>query len=120
MVPTRAPILAAIYSPDAERAARHSGSTVPAVATRQFSITSPAEQAAIASVRDFYSVSAISPSARTYSNYVEPRNYQHSQTFADAEQWEAATQSELQCFIDMGVIDPCNYQDIPPDMYEAD
>ena len=64
----------------------------------------------------FYSVSAISPSARTYSNYVEPRNYQHSQTFADAEQWEAATQSELQSFIDMGVIDPCNYHELPVNM----
>ena len=33
---------------------------------------------------------------------------------------EAATQSELQSFIDMGVIDPCNFQDIPPDVYVVD
>ena len=114
------PILTAIHSPGPERAACHSGSTVPVVPTRQLSVTSLAEQAAIASVLEFCSVSAVSPSARTYSNYVEPRNYQHSQTFADAEQWEAATQSEVQSFIDMGVINPCNYNEIPPDMYVVD
>ena len=92
----------------------------PTRAVRNLSVTTEAEQAAISTIKQFYSLSAISPSPRSYANYVEPRNYQHSQSYPDAAEWEQATQSELQSFLDMGVIDPCHLKDIPPDVYVVD
>ena len=92
----------------------------PTRAVRHLSFTTEAKQAAISSIEQFYSLSAISPSPRSYANYVEPRNYQHSQSYPDAAEWEQATQSELQSFLDMGVIDPCHLKDIPPDVYVVD
>jgi len=82
--------------------------------------TTASEQSAIESISKFYSVAAISRSARSYANYVEPRNYQHAQSYPDAAEWEEATQKELQSFVDMGVIDPCDYESVPSDKYVVD
>lgn len=45
--------------------------------------------------------------------YIEPRSYKHALSYPDREEWIVATQKELQSFIDNGVLELCDEEDIP-------
>lgn len=51
------------------------------------------------------------------NRYQEPQSYEHSKSYPDSLEWEIATQKELQSFLDLEVLDPCDERDIPSDKY---
>jgi hypothetical protein len=58
--------------------------------------------------------------AQTYvnSNYIqykEPLTYKQSQTYSDRNEWEEATQRELQHFADLEAMLPIKLEDVPAD-----
>lgn len=68
----------------------------------------------------FPEITAAISDSRSYATYKEPQSYQHSKSYPDAQEWEDATQRELQSFVELGVIKPCDKEDIPSDKYVVD
>ena len=57
------------------------------------------------------------PKAASVSNrttYTEPMSFQHAMSYPDWEEWDKATQEELNSFVTNKVIEPCDETDIPP------
>jgi exoribonuclease II len=84
---------------------------------RKRCISQPTTQEPTYTTRPFtkQTVTAETHVHNTYIQYKEPLTYKQSQTYSDGNEWEEATQRELQQFDDLEAMLPIRLEEVPED-----